>query len=162
MPRGIVKWFDLSKGFGFIEVTSGDEKGTDVFVHAADVEGAPLMEKDEVEFDIGEDARPGVRGGKSLAQRVTGGSGTDRDRIDAKGRGKTAKPGDWFCSKCEFMNFSKRNDCMKCGALKGRSDSRKRGGDRGGSPPRRGRDRADSRRKERSRGRGGRRDSRRR
>lgn len=51
MPRGKVKWFNESKGFGFIE----QEEGADVFVHysAIQLEGfRTLREDQEVEFDI--------------------------------------------------------------------------------------------------------------
>jgi CspA family cold shock protein len=51
MPRGKVKWFNESKGFGFIE----QEEGADVFVHYSAVQGEgfkTLRENQEVEFDI--------------------------------------------------------------------------------------------------------------
>ena len=49
--KGIVKWFNNAKGFGFI----GREDGPDVFVHysAIQLDGyKTLKEGDEVEFDI--------------------------------------------------------------------------------------------------------------
>jgi len=51
MATGTVKWFNNSKGYGFI--TADD--GTDVFVHHSDIQGDGFKSLDEgeaVEFDI--------------------------------------------------------------------------------------------------------------
>ena len=49
MPEGQVKWFNQSKGYGFIERDEGD----DLFVHITQVEGR-IEDGDNVEFEIGE------------------------------------------------------------------------------------------------------------
>ena len=51
MAVGKVKWFDIRKGWGFIE----QENGEDVFVHYSSIGGdgfKKLEDGDEVEFDI--------------------------------------------------------------------------------------------------------------
>jgi CspA family cold shock protein len=51
MATGNVKWFNETKGFGFIQQESGEE----VFVHYTAISGdgfKTLKEGEEVEFDI--------------------------------------------------------------------------------------------------------------
>ena len=52
MPSGIVKWFNPTKGYGFIQPEGG---GKDVFVHISAIEKAGLdglREGDKVTFDV--------------------------------------------------------------------------------------------------------------
>ncbi|WP_211262861.1 cold-shock protein [Rubellimicrobium mesophilum] len=63
--RGTVKWFNSTKGFGFIGLESG---GGDVFVHISVVERAGLRDLREgqvISFDIEQD-----RSGKSSATNL--------------------------------------------------------------------------------------------
>ena len=58
MANGTVKWFNDSKGFGFLE----QENGYDVFCHFSAISGdgfKSLVEGDRVEFDV-------VKGPKGL------------------------------------------------------------------------------------------------
>jgi CspA family cold shock protein len=51
MSKGTVKWFNESKGFGFIT----QENGTDVFAHYSAIKGEgykSLSEGDLVSFDV--------------------------------------------------------------------------------------------------------------
>jgi CspA family cold shock protein len=62
---GTVKWFNESKGFGFIE----SEGGQDVFVHYSAISGSgfkTLAEGQRVEFDV----KPGQKGPQ--AENVVG------------------------------------------------------------------------------------------
>lgn len=49
MQKGKVKFFNTTKGFGFI---TPDDGGKDVFVHANDIGGAQLQDGDAVEYEI--------------------------------------------------------------------------------------------------------------
>ena len=75
MASGTVKFFNASKGFGFIQP---DDGGPDVFVHATALERAgirDLNEGDQVSFELEEDRRSGKVAAVDL--RVTGaGSGS--------------------------------------------------------------------------------------
>jgi CspA family cold shock protein len=56
MSRGTVKWFNDSKGYGFIQQPTGQ----DVFVHFSAIQGdgfRTLAEGEEVEFELQETER---------------------------------------------------------------------------------------------------------
>ena len=56
MNKGIVKWFNASKGFGFIE----QEDGADIFVHYSAIETDGYKSLDEgasVSFEVVEGAK---------------------------------------------------------------------------------------------------------
>ena len=61
MAQGTVKWFNESKGFGFVT----NEDGADVFVHYSSIQGdgfKTLAEGDRVSFDI----EQGPKGPKAI------------------------------------------------------------------------------------------------
>ena len=58
MPTGTVKWFNTTKGFGFIAPETG---GSDVFVHISDVERSGLTglaDNQKVSYEL-QDGRDG-------------------------------------------------------------------------------------------------------
>ena len=66
MPTGTVKWFNATKGFGFI---APDDGSKDVFVHISAVERAglgTLREEQRVNFEV----RPG-RDGRTAAEELS-------------------------------------------------------------------------------------------
>ncbi len=59
MQTGTVKWFNATKGFGFIQPDGGDK---DVFVHISAVEQAGLQglrEGDRISYELVQDRRSG-------------------------------------------------------------------------------------------------------
>ena len=67
MTTGTVKWFNATKGFGFIQPNDG---GTDVFVHISAVERAGLSglaEGQKVTFEIKTDRMRGKVSADNLA-----------------------------------------------------------------------------------------------
>ena len=66
MATGTVKWFNTSKGYGFIEPDAG---GPDVFVHISAVERAGLQglrEGEKVSYEIEQDRRSGKSSASNL------------------------------------------------------------------------------------------------
>jgi len=67
MAQGTVKWFNPTKGFGFIEPTDG---GADVFVHISAVERAglgTLSEGQKVNYELEKDRKSGKMAAGSLS-----------------------------------------------------------------------------------------------
>ena len=55
MNKGKVKFFNISKGFGFITQSEGE----DIFFHVSELQGSTASEGDKVEFEIA-DGRKGL------------------------------------------------------------------------------------------------------
>lgn len=67
MATGTVKWFNESKGFGFI---TPDDGGKDVFVHFSAISGSgfkTLAENQKVTFDV-QDGPKGPQAANVVAQ----------------------------------------------------------------------------------------------
>jgi CspA family cold shock protein len=68
MATGTVKWFNATKGYGFIQPDAG---GADVFVHISAVERAgmsTLTDGQKISFEIEQDRRTGKSAAGSLAK----------------------------------------------------------------------------------------------
>jgi cold shock protein len=66
MPNGTVKWFNTTKGYGFI---APDDGGKDVFVHVSAVEKSGLTglaDDQKVSYDLEEG-----RDGREMASGIT-------------------------------------------------------------------------------------------
>jgi CspA family cold shock protein len=66
MATGTVKWFNTTKGFGFIQL---DDGGKDAFVHISAVERAGLRhltEGQKIEFELVTDRRSGKQAAENL------------------------------------------------------------------------------------------------
>ena len=50
MNNGTIKFFNASKGFGFIT----QDNGKDIFFHISEVDGPEPQDGDKVEFEVGE------------------------------------------------------------------------------------------------------------
>ncbi len=73
MPTGTVKWFNMQKGYGFIEPEGG---GKDVFVHISAVERSGmdgLRDGQKVSFETETDRRSGKTSAVNL--KAAGGAG---------------------------------------------------------------------------------------
>ena len=68
MPQGTVKWFNPTKGFGFIAPSDG---GKDVFVHISAVERSGvtgLKDGEKVSFELETDERRGKTSAVNLSK----------------------------------------------------------------------------------------------
>ena len=107
--NGRVKWFNNKAGYGFLTVSSGDEQGTDVFVHHTAIQVGEeqfkyLVEGEYVEFVCTEatdsskhkyqaSSVRGVNGGKLMCEtrnqsRVARADGAERNDPGNQSRGR--------------------------------------------------------------------------
>lgn len=93
MPTGVVKWFNESKGFGFL---TPDDGGTDLFAHFSDIQGRgfrTLREGQKVEYSIKDGSKgPQAAEIRSLDPMPADGGHPARDFSDRPPRAPRSSP----------------------------------------------------------------------
>jgi CspA family cold shock protein len=92
MPRGVVKFFNSAKGFGFI---SPEDGGSDVFVHISALERSGLDgldDGDQVSFEIEQDRRSGKSTAVDLQRLGSAGPSQRRPRPGGDREWSSAPP----------------------------------------------------------------------
>jgi len=151
--RGVIKWFDSKKGFGFSTPAEG---GTDIFVHhthITTVQGRPVLDEgDEIAYDLGEhNGRPTaikvtMANGDPVSglRRRTGGRpprGSGGDDGDAKGdaepeaNGEVSPAKEGVLEPSDVTSYARDGKTRREGGRRdGQPSSRSKSG-KGGGPP---------------------------
>mgnify|MGYP001471357131 CR=1 FL=1 len=107
---GLIKWFNNSRGYGFLRIVSQDRNGDDIFVHQTNVVPhvsgyRTLREGEYVSFELSSDERPqalnitGVFGGPLMCDapaptRPTQGRGRGRGNNNSNSNRGNSSGGD--------------------------------------------------------------------
>ena len=92
MATGTVKWFNTTKGFGFIQPDGG---GQDVFVHISAVQRAglrELLEGQKISYEVVADKRSGKSSAENLKAEKAAPAACPSQPVDGRPNTKSNQP----------------------------------------------------------------------
>jgi len=102
--------FSKGRGFGSTASRGGFEGRNNAHLGFGAGQGANFFQEDNSEYDDGFESNFGEIGGQYKSQKSNAGG-----HLQESEQSKTPlRAGDWKCTKCEEINFSRRENCRRC------------------------------------------------